>query len=215
MKVNSELLSLFHLDSKHSLLTARDVLILKRLFDLLDIRGDGQLDDVQFLGFMKVSTNLSDSEIYRIFDVFDVDKSGSLEFDEFYLLACILISIKDNCEKQFLHYHWRTCFELLDVDGSKTITVPEFLSFGFIFNFNKKLVTQIFKEFDVDDNMSLDHDEFRMFTLYAIDKQMEYDELMLRRKAKLRDRAAKGREFGTFWKKGPDKTLLDFNAPSK
>jgi hypothetical protein len=106
----------------------------------------------------------------QIFDVFDVDKSGSLEFDEFYLLvrsppysapcngfhcfkrptaaltdclsdsvahrsrdavgadrpsvqACILISIKDNCEKQFLHYHWRTCFELLDVDGSKTITV--------------------------------------------------------------------------------------------
>ncbi len=39
--------------------------------------------------------------------------------------ACILISIKDNCEKQFLHYHWRTCFELLDVDGSKTITVRE------------------------------------------------------------------------------------------
>ncbi len=29
------------------------------------------------------------------------------------------------------------------------------------------------QEFDVDDNMSLDHDEFRMFTLYAIDKQME------------------------------------------
>ncbi len=97
----------------------------------------------------------------------------------------------------------------------------------------------------MDDNMSLDHDEFRMFTLYAIDKQMEsrhtraracthaprraptprsqrracaglrvatlaataykaaasllagarreYDELMLRRKAKLRDRAAKVR----------------------
>ena len=117
-----------------------------------------------------------------MFDVFDVDKSGTLEFDEFYLLVCILISIKDRDEKQFLHYHWRTCFELLDVDGSKSITVPEFLSFGFIFNFNKKLVTQIFKEFDVDDSMALDHDEFRMFTLYAIDKQMEYDEKLERRK---------------------------------
>ena len=64
-------------------------MILKRFFDLLDIRGnrsvadpwrscpapgrqtppffaeDGQLDDVQFLGFMKASTDLSDSDIYK------------------------------------------------------------------------------------------------------------------------------------------------------
>ena len=40
---------------------------------------------------------------------------------------------------------------------SKKRQVPEFLSFGFIFNFNKKLVTAIFNEFDVDDTMSLDH----------------------------------------------------------
>ena len=38
MKVTSDLLKLMHLDKKHSLLTSRDVLILKRVFDLMDLR---------------------------------------------------------------------------------------------------------------------------------------------------------------------------------
>lgn len=68
-----------------------------------------------------------------MFDIFDVDKNGTMEFDEFYLLLCMLIALKvgvsshlvacitypqDNLEKQFIWKHSRTCFELLDEDGS-------------------------------------------------------------------------------------------------
>ena len=43
---------------------------------------------------MKDATDLSRSQIYRVFDMLDVDGSGEMDFDEFYLLACILVAIK-------------------------------------------------------------------------------------------------------------------------
>ena len=38
-------------------------------------------------------TDLSHDQIYKVFDMLDVDRSGLIDFDEFYLLVCILISI--------------------------------------------------------------------------------------------------------------------------
>ena len=134
------------------------------------------LDDLQFLAFMRLHTDLSDKEIYNVFDMFDVDGSGSLEFDEFYLLICMLVAIKDNQEKQFLFRHSRTCFELLDEDGSGSVGVEEFENFGFLFNFTRSSVRQIFKEFDISGDKELDYDEFRMFTFACIDKEKEEEE---------------------------------------
>jgi hypothetical protein len=50
--------------------------------------------DVQFLLFMKNITNLSTYEIEIIFNLLDIDHSGEIEFDEFYLVFCILIACK-------------------------------------------------------------------------------------------------------------------------
>ena len=43
---------------------------------------------------MHAFTDLSKSNIYNVFDMLDVDGSGTIDFDEFYLLMCILIAIK-------------------------------------------------------------------------------------------------------------------------
>lgn len=43
---------------------------------------------------MKSSTNLSSKKIMTVFRKFDVNKSGLIEIEEFYLIICILISIK-------------------------------------------------------------------------------------------------------------------------
>lgn len=50
--------------------------------------------DIQFFSFMRSVTNLSKDKIYSVFDMLDVDHSGLLDFDEFYLLVCILISVR-------------------------------------------------------------------------------------------------------------------------
>jgi len=39
-------------------------------------------------------TDLQPKEIYDVFDMFDTDGSGKIDFDEFYLLFCILVAHK-------------------------------------------------------------------------------------------------------------------------
>ena len=112
MKVESDLLVSLHLDDGYSLLSVKDVALLLEYFKALDIRGNLGLDgiynihftnsimewilflDIQFFAFLKSSTDLNHDQIYAVFDMLDVNHSGLIDFDEFYLLACILIAVK-------------------------------------------------------------------------------------------------------------------------
>jgi hypothetical protein len=60
-----------------------------RYFDALDVRRNETLDDVQFLSFITRGTDLSEAKAYGLFDIFDVDNSGGVDFDEFYLLGTL------------------------------------------------------------------------------------------------------------------------------
>ena len=50
--------------------------------------------DIQFYHFLHAVCDLNRGHIYNVFDMLDVDGSGRIDFDEFYLLVCILISLK-------------------------------------------------------------------------------------------------------------------------
>ena len=135
-------------------------------------------------------TNLKEAQCYRLFDMLDLDKSGQMEFDEFYVLMCILIAIKDHREKEFLFKHSHTCFNLIDIDGSGSITLAEFQKFGFIFNISTKACQAAFREFDVDNSKELDYTEFRMFCLVCLDKQRSLEQKQLERVAGVKLSAA-------------------------
>lgn len=64
----------------------------------------------------------------------------------------MLIAIKDGQAKQFLYRHWRACFELLDHDGSKSVSKEEFQTLGLFFGLTKRAVNKIFATFDVSGN---------------------------------------------------------------
>jgi Ca2+-binding EF-hand superfamily protein len=49
--------------------------------------------------------------------------------------------------KGFLFRNWKTCFELLDADGSGEVSLDEFQTLGFLFNFSSAAIRHIFKEF--------------------------------------------------------------------
>ena len=55
---------------------------------------------------MRSATDLSREKIYGVFDVLDVDHSGLLDFDEFYLLVCILIAVRVSLEGKSLEEGW-------------------------------------------------------------------------------------------------------------
>lgn len=175
MRVRSRLMERMHLDPVHMLLSGRAVLLVKELFEAVDVRSMDGLDDVGFVAFLCGVTDLGEKDALAVFDMFDVDDSGSIEFDEFYLLVCMLVAVKDGMGKQFLWRHSRTCFELLDEDGSKAVSIDEFQTLGTIFNISKQASRRIFREFDVDGSKELDYQEFRMFSLAAIDKQTQLD----------------------------------------
>ena len=93
----------------------------------------------------------------------DVDCSGTIDFDEFYLLLCILIAVQDKEEKHFIYRHSRTVFDLLDEDSSGNISACEFETSGFLFNLHGDAIRTIFGEFDVSgDSVSAWLNPFRL-----------------------------------------------------
>lgn len=50
--------------------------------------------DVQFERFLGSLTDLTQKQADTLFELLDVDHSGELEFEEFYLVFCIMISAK-------------------------------------------------------------------------------------------------------------------------
>ncbi len=40
------------------------------------------MDDIQFSVFLQMVTDLNQKQIEKIFDIFDLDRSGAVEFDE-------------------------------------------------------------------------------------------------------------------------------------
>ncbi|KAL3895943.1 MAG: hypothetical protein SGCHY_004394 [Lobulomycetales sp.] len=135
-------------------------------FELMDWRGDGGLDDIQFIAFLQSATDLNFSQAEKLFEVFDTDRSGSVEFDEFYLLVCILVAVANDQSKQFMFQHWRSCFELLDEDGSKAVSKQEFETL----------------EFDVEGHAELGLQQFHLFSVAAIDMQYRLELLELETK---------------------------------
>eukprot|EP00835_Amoeboradix_gromovi_P003752 NODE_260_length_12610_cov_0.413076.p7 type:complete len:192 gc:universal NODE_260_length_12610_cov_0.413076:363-938(+) len=175
MKVMLPILQKMELDPVFCVLSASQAVILFELFNLLDFDGNKGLDDIQFCCFLLHATNLSSTQASHVFDILDLDKSGMVEFNEFYALVCILVAMKDGKAKLFLYRHWRTCFELLDEDGSKSVSRQEFTTLGYLFGFSSEAVKLIYDEFDVSGNKELDIEEFRLFVFEAINLQQELD----------------------------------------
>lgn len=112
MKILSPFLSSLHLDPSYCLLSVQGVALVLHYYKALDVRGEMVLDgkiieatcnvklhqmillDLQFEVFLKSATDFNDMKVSMVFDMLDVDSSGIIDFDEFYLLICILIAVK-------------------------------------------------------------------------------------------------------------------------
>ncbi|XP_002120022.2 EF-hand calcium-binding domain-containing protein 9-like [Ciona intestinalis] len=176
MKVRSNLLEYLHLDRSFSLLTVKNTRLVLEYFNFLDVHKKGKLNDIQFYQFLRHVTNLDKRQIFLVLDMLDQQATGYIRFQEFYLLVCILIALKDRVEKQFIFRHSKLVFEIMDEDGGGTISADEFGQYGFLFNLKDHSVRDIFFEFDVSGDEELDYKEFKMFAMACIDKQKELDE---------------------------------------
>ncbi|ETE71499.1 EF-hand calcium-binding domain-containing protein 9, partial [Ophiophagus hannah] len=155
----------------YCLLSVRNARALTSYFHLLDVHKKNTLNNLQFYHFLRHVTNLPRSQIMLLFDLLDWDGKGEIGFDEFYMLVCIIMAHENHLEKQFMYRHSHAVFELLDIDGGHTVAPAEFQATRFLFNIRKTELSQIFKDFDISGDEQLNYKEFRMFTIFCIDRQ--------------------------------------------
>jgi len=77
--------------------------------------------------------------------------------------------------KTFMFQNWRTCFQILDEDGSKDVSQNEFETLGFLFNFTPAAIRRIYAEFDISGKAELSYNDFELFVLAAIELQASID----------------------------------------
>uniref|UniRef100_A0AAY5L0Q8 EF-hand domain-containing protein n=2 Tax=Esox lucius TaxID=8010 RepID=A0AAY5L0Q8_ESOLU len=174
MKLKKEtVLHYLDFDSVYCLLSLRNAKILADYFKLLDVHNKNRMNDIQFYHFMNHVTDLKKKEIMMTFNMLDWNASGEIGFEQFYMLVCILLCSEYNVEKNFISRHSRPVFELLDMDGGRSISPAEFQASGFLFNLKGHALSKIFYEFDVSGDEYLNYKEFKMFAMACIDMQEE------------------------------------------
>ncbi|KAM9129125.1 EF-hand calcium-binding domain-containing protein 9 [Pangshura tecta] len=166
-------LQFLYLDKIHCLLSVRNARALAEYFQLLDVHKKNTLNDLQLYHFLRYVTDLTKKQIMLVFDLLDWNATGEIGFDEFYMLVCILMSHENHLEKQFIYQHSGPVFELLDMDGGHTVGPREFQATRFLFNIKKQELEKIFKDFDVSGDEQLNYKEFKMFTIFCIDRQQK------------------------------------------
>ncbi|XP_027697826.1 EF-hand calcium-binding domain-containing protein 9 [Vombatus ursinus] len=174
MKVkNGSFLWYLYLDKIYCLLSVRNVKALSEYFQVLDVHKKQALNDVVFYHFLHHVTDLNRNQIMIVFDMLDWNATGEIGFDEFYMLVCVLLSHENHLEERFLYRHSRPVFELLDRDGALRVRLRQFEAFRFLFNFRNQEMKQIFKNFDVTGDERLNYKEFKLFTIFCLDKHQE------------------------------------------
>ncbi|CAF1661423.1 unnamed protein product, partial [Adineta ricciae] len=168
---NPSILDYIHLTPPSWSITTISMKFCAILFSLLDFDKTNHLEEYHIHALLIYLTNISKNQTSTLFYKLDLDRSGAMELEEFFILISLLIANKDKKEKEFMHAHSKTVFELLDDDSSGSITVEEFQRLGYLFNLDNREIRIIFKDFDVSGDDALDYSEFCMFTLACINKQ--------------------------------------------
>ena len=138
-----------------------------RLFNKIDINGDGQISKEELYIGLKDFLELSGKELKKkvdiIFNNIDTDHNGFIEYEEF-----IRAAIDKN---YFLSTNYlRFAFDYFDIDKNGSISFDEIEQIFFINDKNKKdskareQLLKCFKEYDINGNGNLTFDEFITMT---------------------------------------------------
>ncbi|KAM6224219.1 EF-hand calcium-binding domain-containing protein 9 [Rhynchocyon petersi] len=173
-----------YLDKIYCLLSVRNVRALMDYFHLLDVHHKHTLNDVLFFHFVHHVSNMTRPQIMITFDMLDWNAMGEIGFDQFYMLVCILLSHENHLEEQFIYRHSRPVFELLNLDGDLRIGLHNFQLYSFLFNIKKQELRELYHDFDFTGDRRLNYKEFKLFTIFSLDKYQERERAKKEKEAK-------------------------------
>nr|XP_012620947.1 EF-hand calcium-binding domain-containing protein 9 isoform X1 [Microcebus murinus] len=82
----------------------------------------------------------------------------------------VRLSLNSHLEELFMYRHSRPIFDLLDMDGEQRIGEATFQTYRFLFNIHKQELTELFHDFDVTGDQRLNYKEFKLYTIFSMDK---------------------------------------------
>ncbi|XP_029074220.1 EF-hand calcium-binding domain-containing protein 9 isoform X1 [Monodon monoceros] len=172
-----------YLDKLYCLLSVRNVKALVEYFHLLDVHRKKTLNDVLFYHFLHHVTDLKRNQITIVFNMLDWNAVGEIGFDQFYMLVCILLAQENHLEEQFIFRHSRPVFELLDLDGELKIGPSNFHMYNFLFKIKKQQLRDLYHDFDITGDCRLNYKEFKLFTIFSMNKYQESQKAVKEEKA--------------------------------
>ncbi|XP_019801541.1 EF-hand calcium-binding domain-containing protein 9 isoform X1 [Tursiops truncatus] len=172
-----------YLDKLYCLLSVRNVKALVEYFHLLDVHRKKTLNDVLFYHFLHHVTDLKRNQITIVFNMLDWNAVGEIGFDQFYMLVCILLAQENHLEEQFIFRHSRPVFELLDLDGELKIGPSNFHMYNFLFKIKKQQLRDLYHDFDITGDCRLNYKEFKLFTIFSMNKYQESQKAVEEEKA--------------------------------
>ncbi|XP_060000186.1 EF-hand calcium-binding domain-containing protein 9 [Lagenorhynchus albirostris] len=172
-----------YLDKLYCLLSVRNVKALVEYFHLLDVHRKKTLNDVLFYHFLHHVTDLKRNQITIVFNMLDWNAVGEIGFDQFYMLVCILLAQENHLGEQFIFRHSRPVFELLDLDGELKIGPSNFHMYNFLFKIKKQQLRDLYHDFDITGDCRLNYKEFKLFTIFSMNKYQESQKAVEEEKA--------------------------------
>jgi len=128
----------------------------------------GTFDENQFLFHMRLLTYFRDHDLLDIFDLFDKDDSGSIGFEEFFLLLALLAARESGRSTQFLFMHGKKLFEIVS-RGAPKISFQVFARIGLICGIPELALLNRLKEFNITLFDSFDCSEFLQYYFVILD----------------------------------------------
>lgn len=138
----------------HNLLSKQEKNSLLELFQQFDTNGDGVLSREEITNGYKQFMPFGDveKEVDRIFREVDIDKNGTIDYNEFVLASMNSQTLIDKARLE-------NTFKMFDKDGNGSISADEIKS-TLGQSIDLKLVKDMIKEVDEDGNGEIDLEEF-------------------------------------------------------
>eukprot|EP01126_Amoeba_proteus_P041689 TRINITY_DN4494_c0_g1_i6.p1 TRINITY_DN4494_c0_g1~~TRINITY_DN4494_c0_g1_i6.p1 ORF type:complete len:211 (+),score=31.28 TRINITY_DN4494_c0_g1_i6:757-1389(+) len=127
-----------------------------------------QMDENNVINFLRELTNLNDFEILDVFDIFDGNYTGFLNWKSFYTMLAAYTALASRQTVKFLYKHGPDMFMFLCHHTSSLLDFEQFTSLGFVLGIpEQSLIQSILKDFKVNDKrlreQPIDEEHFTLY----------------------------------------------------